>query len=189
MAWARAVKHRQRRKLPVLWLFTDPQRMPDLLKVIAALPKNLCGVVFRHDDTPDRVALALEVARLCRTRRIPLVIAGDTALAIRCRAGVHLRAGRWPDRRRQKRLVTASAHNPVELRRAAKAGAALIFLSPVFATASHPAGRPLGAYQWARLARQVDCADVLALGGVSGGNVKRLGRPVSGAGAIGALTI
>ena len=153
LAWGRAVKQRQRRKEPVLWLFTDARRGGDPLRAIAALPRDLCGVVFRHDGVPDRAKLALQVAKLCRKRRLRLVVAGDARLAARIGAGCHLRKGSWEGHFRPRGLLTSSAHDIAELRMARQAGAQIIFLSPVFSTASHPGGRPLGALRWANMAK------------------------------------
>ena len=95
--------------MPALWLFTDAQRLPDPRGAVARLPRGLCGVVLRHDDDPDRRALALDLARLCRRRRLVLVVAGDTRLALALGAGIHLRAGAMAGRRPAARQA-GSAH-------------------------------------------------------------------------------
>ncbi len=187
MAWARAVKRRGppgRNPLPVLWLFTDAGRLPDPLPAIARLPLGLAAVVFRHDGVAGRAALGLAVARLCRARRLALVVAGDARLAASLRAGVHLREGRWPGWPRAPGLRTASAHDAAGLRRAARAGAGIVFLSPAFPTASHPDRPALGAVRWASLARTAG-PPVYALGGMAGRNARRLGPRCAGAGGIG----
>ena len=172
--------------VPVLWLFTDARRLPDPLAPVAGLPRGLAGVVFRHDDDPHRAALGRAVARLCRMRGVALVVAGDWRLAAALRAGLHLRGGRKPAHApRWPGLVTSSAHGVAELRRARRAGARLVFLSPAFATASHPGGRLLGPARWGRMA--LGAGRVAALGGIDGASVRRLPRFCSGAGAIGAL--
>jgi thiamine-phosphate pyrophosphorylase len=188
LSWAYAVAARQRRVRPILWLFTDSRRLPDPRPAAARLPKGLAGVVLRHDGDPQREALGRELARICRARRLALVVAGDVRLARSLRAGVHLRAGRWPGPLRAERgMVTSSAHNAVELVRARRAGAELVFLSPVFATASHPEARALGPLRWERLARCAGLA-VAALGGIDAGSVRRLSaRHCRAIGAIGAL--
>jgi len=170
----------------VLWLFTDAARLPDPLPAIAALPPGLCGVVFRHDDVPERAALAARVAALCRARRLALCVAGDARLAASLGAGLHCRGGaRLKLRLPRGALITASAHGVVELRRARRAGAAAIFVSPVFATASHPGARVLGPAGFARLARG---GGVAALGGITAATARRCPpHLVRGAGAIGAL--
>jgi thiamine-phosphate pyrophosphorylase len=162
--------------------------MPDPLPSIARLPAGLCGVVFRHDGVPGRAELAARVARLCRTRRLALVVAGDARLAARVGAGVHLRGGRRARLALLGRgIVTASAHDVPEIRRARRAGADILFISPVFSTASHPGQAALGAVRWARLARAAGDANAYALGGVNGQTAKALARFCEGAGAIHAL--
>ena len=188
MGWARAVKRRTRARHPVLWLFTDLSRGVDPLAAAARLPKGLCGVVFRHDAAPNRAAIGQTLAKICRARRLSLVVAGDIPLAIALGAGVHLRAGIWPGPQaaalRRRRIATSSAHTGADIRRARRAGAQVIFLSPVFPTASHPGARSLGPVRWSALAR---ISPVFALGGITGRTAPALPPACMGAGAIGAL--
>ncbi|MDA8050368.1 MAG: thiamine phosphate synthase [Rhodospirillales bacterium] len=185
IAWARAVKARRRLPLPTLWLFTDERRLPDPLPAVARLPPGLAGVVFRHDEAAGRAALGRALARLCRARRLVLVVAGDVRLAANLHAGLHHRRGRrtvpWP----RRGVLTASAHDRAELARAARAGADIVFLGPAFATASHPGQRPLGPVRWNLLARRASIP-VAALGGVTGKSIRALPRAAAAA-AIGAL--
>jgi thiamine-phosphate pyrophosphorylase len=186
VAWARAVKRRSPTGLPVLWLFTDAARLADPLAAAAGLPRGLCGVVLRDDALPDRAALARRLAAICRARRNALVVAGDARLAAAVGAGVHLRGGRRVRGMAGLRgLVTSSAHDVAELRRAGVADVA--FLSPAFATASHPGAAALGAVRWAAMARRAPRGLVVgALGGIDGGRVRRLAG-LRCAAAIGAL--
>jgi thiamine-phosphate pyrophosphorylase len=175
------------RCIPTLWLFTDSKRLPDPRPSVARLPRGHAGVVFRHDDHPDRAALGRAIARICRARGLLLVVAGDVRLAVSLRAGVHLRGGRWPGMIRTKAFVTSSAHNARDLHRAARAGASLAFLSPVFATPSHPGAPSLGPVRWSAFARRSTIA-IAALGGIDGTSVRRLPFGLChGVGAIGAL--
>jgi len=183
----------------VLWLFTDAERMADPCAVVAALPRRLCGVVFRHDRVAGRAALARTLARQCRRLGVPLVVAGDARLAAAVGAGVHLRGGCIAARagmrgsggwHSAKALMTSSAHSRIELRRAFAAGADAVFLSPVLPTRSHPGASALGVVRWAILAGQTPQGRrgaVLALGGVDGKAARRLPRWCQGVGAIGAL--
>jgi thiamine-phosphate pyrophosphorylase len=182
LSWARAVKSRRRPPHPVLWLFTDSRRLPDPLPAIARLPPGLAGVVFRHDDAPDRAALGRRIAALCRARRLALAVAGDWRLAAALHAGVHLRGGYG--RITPGAVNTASVHSVAELVRARRRGA-LPVLSPAFATPSHPGAAALTPWRWSRLAGQ---EGAVALGGITGGNVGRLGSFCRGMGAIGALS-
>ena len=186
LAWGRAAA--ARRGHPVLWLFTDTDRLPDPRPAAARLPRGIAGVVLRHDAQPNRAAIGRDLARICRIRRLALVVAGDVRLAAALGAGVHLRAGHWPGVLRRRGVpVTSSAHSLPDLRRAARNGATIAFLSPAFPTASHPGAPALGACRWVSLAGRAPLP-VAALGGIDGGSVKRLpwGR-CGGIGAIGAL--
>ncbi len=189
IAAARAVKRRRRARHPTLWLFTDPARLPDPLAAIAALPPGLSGVVLRDEPVAAR---AVAIARLCRARRIALVVAAAPGLAARLHAGVHLRRGAraLPAAPRSPGggWITASAHDRAELVRARRAGADLVFLSPAFPTASHPGAPALGPVRWAALARGAGLP-VIALGGVCGRRLRALGPSCAGGGAIGALAI
>jgi thiamine-phosphate pyrophosphorylase len=192
LAWAHAAAARSG-GIPPLWLFTDSKRLPDPRQAVARLPRGLAGVVFRHDDDPERAALGRDLARICRARRLILVVAGDVRLAASLRAGVHLRGGRLPEGRpegrpclaRVKGFRTSSAHGYADLRRAAQSGARLAFLSPVFATPSHPGAPSLGPMRWSGIARRSPIA-VAALGGMDGGTARRL--PSRYLRAIGAIT-
>lgn len=150
LAWG---LRRRPNPLPRLWLFTDDQRLPDPRASVARLPRGQAGVILRHDQHPDRAALARDLARTCRTRRLVLVVAGDVRLAAKLHAGVHLRGGRWPGPLRHPGLVTSSAHSIPELRRARTVGASLVFLSPAFPTRSHAGAPALGPLRWATMAR------------------------------------
>jgi thiamine-phosphate pyrophosphorylase len=172
-----------------LWLFTDERRLADPCLSVARLPRGLAGVVLRHDGDPRRAELGRALARICRARRLAMVVAGDVRLASALGAGVHLRGGRWPCPVRPRRgLLTSSAHGQAELRRAGRAGVQLAFLSPAFPTPSHPGADGLGPVRWSRLARGARLP-VAALGGIDHATVRRL--PVDlcrGVGAIGALS-
>ena len=169
--------------MPPLWVFTDQARLPDPRAVLAVLPKGLCGVVLRAGLGMDP-EVAAGVARICRQLRFALVVAGDNRLAHRLRAGRHLSQGAQL-RAGRTGMVTASAHGPGDLVRAVRRRADGVFLSPVFATASHPGAPALGVVRWAAMAcRQTK--PVFALGGIAAATVRRLPRFCAGAGVIGA---
>jgi thiamine-phosphate pyrophosphorylase len=187
IAWARTVKRKS--GPPPLWLFTDPTRIPDLLSLARTLPPRLCGIIYRHDCAPNRLELGLTLARLCRARRIALAVAGDARLAARLNAGLHLRGGHHPSPAKlpRHRLITASAHNPAQVQKSRQSGAAIIFISPVFPTASHPGAPPLGLFTWRNLARRTFPALPGALGGIMGATVRTLGKRRFITGAIDAF--
>jgi thiamine-phosphate pyrophosphorylase len=150
---------------------TDERQRERLRAAVERLPRG-AGVVFRHYSLPksERRALFNEVRAICRQRGLMLVAAGAPLPGGQ---GVHGRRGRG--------LRTASAHNLRELRAAERAGADLVFLSPVFATRSHPGARPLGDRRFTLLAHQAR-VPVIALGGMNPERARRLGGAYGWAG-------
>lgn len=181
--------------LPPVILMTDSRRLADPTAALAGLERG-GAVILRHYGDPGREEMARRLAALCRRRGVRLLIAGDGRLAAAIGAdGIHLPealAGRgpgaWSRWRRPGWLVTAAAHSPAALFRAARAGADAALLSPVFATPSHPDRRPLGPLRFAAWCR-ASPLPVYALGGVSVAGARRLaasgGAGIAGIGIFG----
>jgi thiamine-phosphate pyrophosphorylase len=186
MAWARAVKARTGARHPVLWLFSDPRRLPDPTPALRRLPPRLAGLVYRPARL-DAASLALgrRLRALCRARGV-MMVAAPVPLARALGVPPHLRTRGAAPPRTRCRFATASAHDAPGLRAARRAGATLVFLGPVFATASHPGAPSLGTRRFARLLAAAPLP-VLALGGVTGARARALPRSCRGAGVIGAL--
>jgi thiamine-phosphate pyrophosphorylase len=161
----------RRQPLPRLWLMTDERQGETLFAAIARLPAG-AGIVFRHYSlaAPERRALWQRVRAAARGRRLTLVVAGATLPGA---DGAHNRPGRG--------LRTASAHNLREIRAAERAGAHLIFLSPVYPTRSHPGAPALGPSRFALLAHQSKLP-VIALGGMNADKARSLGGAYGWAG-------
>ena len=136
--------------LPRIWLMTAERMGAALWTALQRLPAGAGGVVFRHHGTArgERQRIFAKVAQIARRRRLMLVLAGP--------GGRHnRRAGTLP----------AAAHSRREAIAAIRAGAAAIFVSPVFATRSHPGARTLGRARLGLMIRGLDVA-VMALGGM-----------------------
>lgn len=184
--------NRRGRALPALWLLSDAQRLPDPRAALSRLPPG-AGFIFRHYETPGREAQARALRQLCRQRRIKFLLAGDWRMALRLRAdGVHLPeylAHRAAAIRavNPNAIITAAAHGEAAMHRARRHGANAIFLSPLFATQSHPTARPLGVVRFARLAQQ-SRIPVIALGGINAANTRRLkGTRTAGVAGVSAI--
>ncbi|MBB3693857.1 thiamine phosphate synthase [Sphingomonas sp. BK580] len=145
-----------RARHPDRWLMTDERQGEALWRALGRLPRG-GGIVFRHHATPpaERARLFARVAAVARRRGLILVRAGATPL--RGERGRHARRGPG--------LVTWPAHSRPEAIMAVRAGAALVFVSPVFATRSHPGARALGPLRAAAIARGLPLG-AIALGGV-----------------------
>ena len=173
--------------IPSLFFFTDPVRTPDPCAAARRLPRGAC-VVYRHFGAPERARVARRLAAIARSSGLKLLIAGDPELALRVGAdGVH-----WPENRLAPRsseqLMTAAAHSPAAIERAAAAGADACVLSPVFPTQSALSRAPLGLFHASQIAR-TSPIPVIALGGVSAEHAPLLaGRGFAGLAAVEALS-
>ena len=145
-----------RQTLPRRWLMTDPALGADVGHAIARVPAG-GGVVLRHHRSD--AAYGEEIARLCRARGLLLAVAGDVAFARRLGAGIVHN----PDGPSAGLLVSRSVHSPGEAK--AARGADLVFISPLFATPSHPGRAALGIAGGLELARSAG-VPAIALGGM-----------------------
>jgi len=165
--------------IPSLFFFTDPERTPDPCAVARQLPRG-SAVVYRHFGAGERRRVARELATIARSRGLKLLIAADPDLAQRVGAdGVH-----WPERKLMPRngeaLMTAAAHSPEAIARAAAAGADACVLSPIFPTQSASGHAPLGLFRASQIARAASIP-VVALGGVDAERARLLaGRGFAG---------
>ncbi len=160
--------HRRHPVLPVavprLWLMTDERMGEGLWRAVRRLPRG-GGIVFRHYATPsaERQRLFARLLRVARARGLVLVRAGDVAM--RGEMGAHKARGAG--------LVTWPVHDAREARVARRLGADVAFVSPVFATRSHPGTAVLGAARAGALARGLPMARI-ALGGMDAQRFRRL---------------
>jgi thiamine-phosphate pyrophosphorylase len=148
---------------PRQWLMTDERMSDRLWEAIARLPDDDGGIVFRHYNTEKdkRAALARKVAAMCRPRGITLGVACDVDLACSVGADFVHRPG-------AATILPTSlpVHNLEQARQAARLGAALAFVSPVFPTRSHPGHAALGPANAEILARASRTV-AIALGGMN----------------------
>jgi len=162
----------RQRTWPRVWLMTDERMGERLWAALERLPDG-AGVLFRHYSLPRdaREELAARVADLARARRLVLAVAGDPKLALRLGAElVHNpegSAGALP--------FSRSVHSLEEAEAARVEGAALVFVSPVNATRSHPGQEPLGRHAAGRIAR-TSGVPAIALGGMDSARFALLER-------------
>lgn len=187
----RAMRSRQAKNLPSLWLFTDERIDPAmLLAAVARLPRG-AGIVFRHYgwEKHTRRAMFRQVRALAARRGLLLLLGGDVRTALAWQAdGWHRPTN---DRRRVNAghlLRSAPCHDRQQLYAARREGADLAFLSPVFTTRSHPGARSLGPLRFGLWIEGAGLP-VVALGGMSARRFTRLrALGAYGWGAIDALS-
>lgn len=169
---------RQRRVGILAWVFLGPDQLarPDLLARVADLDPTI-GLVIR-DYRGTGVSSLLKLAKA--QRRICLLSPAN-ALGF----GRHIPQWQRPIRQ-NKNPMSMSVHTAGEAMRARRKKAGVVFVSPIFATSSHPGARPLGAFQARRLARLARCT-AYGLGGIEINNVKTLGPAFAGVAAISAF--
>lgn len=164
---------RQARSLPSVFLMTDERMGDGLWAALERLPRG-AGVVFRHYrlSGPDRRALFERVRRVARRRGLILLLAGSERLATAWRAdGAH---GPSPRRRSARPLLrTAPAHDRKEWLAACRSGCDFAFVSPIFATRSHPGAEALGPVR-AGLLLGGDRRKAVALGGMTAARAQTL---------------
>lgn len=168
---------------------TDPERTPDPAAIAERLPRG-AGIIFRAFEAPDAAAQAKSLAAVARRRGLVLLVGADEQLA-GVAHGIHLPerlVSRLPRIRARcpRRLITAAAHSPLAIRKAAQLGADAVLFSTVFESRSSSAGRPIGPIRLAALARAAP-APVYALGGVDMKNARRL--MASGVAGIAAVDV
>ena len=152
-----------RHPLPRCWLLTDPRQGEALWPALERVPRG-AGVIFRHHGIADRHGLFRRVQAIARRRRLVLLLAGPPALAAAWRADGSYGSDRHrPSRRSPVKAI--GAHDRAEMIAAARSGATMVLLSPVFPTRSHPGARTLGRMRFNALARR-SAIPVIALGGM-----------------------
>ena len=139
---------------PTAWLMTDARLGDQLWAILARMPAG-SGVVLRN------LAPGEAVARICGERELVLAVSGDVALAERLGAAlVHNPASATV------LPFSLSVHDEAEARQAKADVAALIFVSPIYPTRSHPGAPALGIDEAQRLAKLAG-VPAIALGGMN----------------------
>lgn len=156
--------NRRHLALPRVWMLTDERQGEALWDAVARLPRG-AGVVVRHYSLP----FAERVAMVRRLRRQGLFVALSGTGAEARRAGADAVYGRVAE----TLPLLYPVHDGREIVAAERAGAALLLLSPVFPTRSHPGARALGPLRFASLARTTQ-KPVIALGAMTPARFRRL---------------
>ena len=163
------------------FLFTDQRVDERALLHAAQRLRPGDGVIFRHygSDAEMRARLFAALRRIARRRGLLLLVAGEMPHRFADCDGRHGQVGR-------RGIVSMPVHDARELLRAARVGADMIFISPVFPTRSHAGARAMGPLAFRALAIRARSMGIrpYALGGMNRRRAAMLG---TGFGAIDAL--
>lgn len=174
---------------------TDPDRLPDPLAALIALPRGSTLIWRAYGAHLEAVPLR-RLSAAARTKGCLLLIAGRPQCARwlgvqglhlpEYSIGKHFECGYVYSLRDLPPgfVVTAACHSEAAIHAAARAAVDAVLISPVFPTTSHPGAKTLGVVRFARLARLARSLGMApyALGGIaSATNMRRL----SGSGAAG----
>jgi len=178
-----------------LAFMTDHERIPNPDSLLNALPQGT-AVIFRDYDVPDRTSLAQKLCTSARAKGLLFFVAADIKIARDVGAdGVHIPGFLNSAERRllvkganmTGHELTFACHSWSDIQFANEIGVAAAFLSPAFATRSHPGASSLGAAKFKTLARQAS-RPIVALGGVKAHNAWQLSaKNVVGLAAIDAF--
>lgn len=134
---------------------------------------------------------AREIGKLCRARSVPFIVNDRLDLALAADAdGVHLGQDDLPARAARsilgaKRILGVSTHSVEQAIQAAEEGADYLGIGPIFATPTKATGyKPLGCGVIRELCARINLP-LIAIGGISLGNVSEVIR----AGAAGVAVI
>ncbi|WP_114227507.1 MULTISPECIES: thiamine phosphate synthase [Sphingomonas] len=156
---------------PGAWLMTDERMGEKLWPAIECAGDASAGIILRHHATEPqrRRVIGSKIADLAHKRGLTLGVARDAALARELGA----RLVHNPDGPSLGLPFSRAVHDEAEALAAAAEGAALVFVSPVYATRSHSEAVPLGEKEAARLAG-IAGAPAYALGGIDSRDWRRL---------------
>ncbi|MGB5091786.1 MAG: thiamine phosphate synthase [Parvibaculum sp.] len=155
---------------------SDPERLPDHARALRATPRG--GILLLRPAAPLPLEVLRSLLRQAHGRNIRLIIsvvkrAGHVQLA----DARHLPQSLLYRPYKENKPLTAAVHSQAAIMSAARSGASCLLISPVFATKSHPDGKPLGVVRLAALTRLAGSLGlrVYALGGITrAAHIRRL---------------
>jgi thiamine-phosphate pyrophosphorylase len=187
------------RNVNSLYFFTDRKKISDLNQVLKNLPKK-SSIIYREYDLLgiEREELALKYFKIAKEFNHDFLVGKnyDLALKIKC-DGVH-----FSDNDLEKSLIkirhsceknklifSFALHKNKNLFYLRKLRPNIVFLSPIFKTSSHQNQRPLGLFNYLKIARifnkKIAKNNFFPLGGINLQNLRRLNKiKISGFGAI-----
>ena len=171
-AATRLYKQRSRPcKISPLVFMSDPRRVPDILAAARILPKG-ATLIYRHFGDKNKVETAKALRQTTFAQNLQFLIGQDAELAVLVGAdGVHLperESARGAGLRQQypNWLITGAAHSYGAIKICADNKVDAVILSPVFASDSKSAGKPIGVSTFTDMVAKAS-VPIIALGGIS----------------------
>ena len=166
--------------LPSVIMITDHKAVPHPEEVIAQLPPH-SYVIFRDYDIKNRAEIAAYIQKICKKNNLLFGIANDENLARNLKAdGLHLPEYRLSEIPRLKNefFISVSCHSEASLKEAHFLFPDIAFLSPVFATSSHPesfndSSLTIGAKKFDQICKGIKLP-LYALGGLNEDNISEI---------------
>ncbi len=173
---------------------SDPERTPNL----AAIAKTLhhgSTLIYRHFGASNKTEIATHLRQITLSRNIQFLIGKDVRLAEDVGAdGVHLpeedlEATAKIHNKHPNWLLSGAAHSRGALKMCSKLGLDAAIVSPVFASKSASASKPMGVAEFSKLAIEVNIP-VFALGGINADNANLLlGTGAAGMAGVSGFTL
>ena len=157
------------------WIFLDSNRISDYIIFLNAIPANRkIGIVIRNKNKNSLYTLSKVISKICKKKNFTFLVSSSLAIANAVGAdGVHYPKNINYAKKNSKILVTCSIHGKSDYRRAKVLNANLVFISPLFETASNLKKVPLGLQRISLLANFLKCQYSI-LGGIDSKNIKSL---------------
>jgi len=187
------------RNVNSLYFFTDRKKISDLNQVLKNLPKKTC-IIFREYDLPshEREELALKYFKIAKEFNYDFLVGKNLNLALKINCnGVHFSDNDLTKSlmkiryfcKKNKLIFSFALHDNKNLFYLKKLNPDIVFLSPIFKTSSHQNQRPLGFFNYLKIAKifnqKIAKNNFFPLGGINLQNLRRLNKiNISGFGAI-----
>ncbi len=159
----------------LFWIFLDADRIKDYKKFITAIPQSRnIAIIMRSKSKKNYYCYAKILLKLCKSKKFTFLIANNFKIAKAIGAdGIHY-SSKVNFARKDRNLITScSYHGHNDYKRVKQLYSNLVFISPIYTTASNKNKKALGLIKISLLANYLKC-QYSVLGGVSNKNISSL---------------
>ena len=139
--------------------------------------KNInIGIIYRNYKDRKRENQLIKIAEACKKKRYQLFVSNDVKLVYKVKAdGIYIpsfnKIKNFSNLEKKNIIILGSAHNQKEIHNKISQNCVAIFLSPLFYIKKSTNFLDLHKFNYLSYANK---ANILALGGISGNNIKKL---------------